>query len=78
MRIEPLLDLERQITALLKAHDRLKDENRYLREKQALLIQQRDRLRQKNHHAGNRVGHLIEKLEKAQSLIGGDIPRGSS
>ena len=61
-----LKELEIQTDALLKACDRLKQENQYLLEKQSQLISERNQLKEKNRIALLRIQKLISKLKQSE------------
>jgi cell division protein ZapB len=55
--------LERRVDELIRMVERLKDENRLLRESQTGLIAERARLTEKNELARSRVEEMIARLK---------------
>jgi cell division protein ZapB len=55
--------LERRVDELIRMVERLKDENRLLRESQTGLIAERARLMEKNELARTRVEEMIARLK---------------
>ncbi|OGT06477.1 MAG: hypothetical protein A2103_00785 [Gammaproteobacteria bacterium GWF2_41_13] len=66
MRHDVLEKLERQVDSLLQNHEKQKNENKLLREKQAKLLMERDRLLKKQALAIQSIKKLIEKLKKVE------------
>lgn len=58
--------LERRVDELIRCVDRLRDENRSLRESQATLIAERARLIEKTEEARGRVEAMIVRLKSME------------
>lgn len=61
-----LRNLERRVDELIRSVERLRDENRSLRESQAALMTERARLIEKTEEARGRVEAMISRLKSME------------